>query len=108
MIARTQLEAMGYEVDLAHNGVEVLEAMALRRYDLVLMDCQMPVLDGYETTRRIRQREVGERHTPVIAVTAHAMEGDREKCLAAGMDDYLSKPFRERELAGVLGDWLPA
>ncbi len=106
LVARSQLEGLGYQVDVAENGLEVLDALEERDYDLVLMDCQMPELDGYETTRRIRQREVGERHTPVIAVTAHAMAGDREKCLAAGMDDYVSKPFREKALADVLESWL--
>ncbi len=106
MIAQRQVEAMGYRVDLAENGLEALEAVERKDYDAVLMDCQMPELDGYEATRRLRQREVGSQHTPVIAVTAHAMEGDREKCLAAGMDDYLAKPFREKELAAILARWL--
>ena len=106
LIGLTQIAALGYEADVAANGHEVLEALERHPYDLVLMDCQMPGLDGYETTRRIRKREVGHHHTPIIALTAHAMEGDREKCLAAGMDDYLTKPYREKALAEVLATWL--
>ena len=108
MIALRQIRGLGYEVDAVPNGVEVLKALDERAYDLVLMDCQMPELDGYEATRRIRQMEDGVRHTPIVAVTAHALSGDREKCLAAGMDDYVSKPYRGKHLATVLGTWLTA
>ncbi len=101
-----ELEYMGYQVDAVATGHEVLAALDQRRYDLVLMDCQMPDLDGYETTRRIRHRDDDSRQIPVIAVTAHALQGDRDKCLAAGMDDFLSKPFRETELAKVVDQWL--
>jgi signal transduction histidine kinase/CheY-like chemotaxis protein len=106
LVACRQLEALGYRVDAVENGVEVLAALDRERYDLVLMDCQMPELDGYETTRRIRQRESVGEQIPVIAVTAHAMKGDRERCLAVGMNDYISKPFRKEELVAVLDRWL--
>ena len=86
------------------NGCEVLTALDQAPYSAVLMDCQMPELDGYETTREIRRREHG--NLPVIAVTAYAMAGDREKCLEAGMDDYLAKPFRKEQLIEVLARWI--
>lgn len=97
-----QLAALGYQADCAANGQEALDLLAQKSYHLVLMDCQMPVLDGYETAQKLREREKGDRHTFVIALTAHAMPGEREKCLAAGMDDYLSKPVDLDALAVVL------
>ena len=102
------LEDLELEVTAVHNGEEALGILAREDFDLVLMDCQMPELDGYEATRRLRRTEQeGDREPlPVVAMTAHALSGDREKCLAAGMDDYLSKPFREEELIRLLEDWL--
>jgi CheY-like chemotaxis protein len=108
-VALGLLETLGYGADAVANGVEVLEALNSLRYDVVLMDCQMPRLDGYETTRRIRQLELQgaaplDRRNPVyiIAMTANAMEGDREACLAAGMDDYLCNPVQMTTLRKVL------
>ncbi len=103
MVAEAHLKQLGFEVDLADNGQDALVAIESGDYALILMDCQMPVLDGYETTRRLRRRERG--HLPVIGFTAHAMRGDREKCLAAGMDDYLTKPFRRRDLSAAVHRW---
>lgn len=109
-VASRLLERYGARVDCVGNGLEALSALESLRYDLVLMDCQMPEMDGYEATTKIREREQsqGLPHQLVIAMTAHAMEGDREKCLAAGMDDYLSKPIRQEELRQVFGRWLQA
>ena len=106
LVVSQQLRALGLEVSSATNGREALEILEREAFDLVLMDCQMPELDGYEATRRIRQREIGGEHLPVVALTAHAMAGDREKCLAAGMDDYLSKPFSVEDFGAVLERWL--
>ncbi len=99
-LAAAMLEKAGCLVDVAADGIEALEAIGRATYDLVLMDCQMPGLDGFETTRRIRVREdiAGVARTPVIAMTANAMAGDRERCLEAGMDDYIAKPVRPDEL----------
>ncbi|MCC7014010.1 MAG: response regulator [Planctomycetes bacterium] len=102
MVARRMLERMGHTVALAENGREALELTAEQQFDVVLMDCQMPEMDGYEATRAIRVREAGARHLPIVAMTAHAMVGDREQCLAAGMDDYLTKPVRAEDLDEVL------
>jgi two-component system sensor histidine kinase/response regulator len=103
LLAATQLELLGYQVAEARSGEEVLAALARESFDLVLMDCQMPGLDGYATTRRLRQGEQGTgRRTPVVAVTAHALPGERERCLASGMDDYLPKPYRLEELGAVV------
>ncbi len=100
------LEAMGYEVDVVENGRDALVAIEKRVYAAAMMDCQMPVLDGYNTTRRLREKESGDRHLPVIAVTAHALTGDLERCLDAGMDDYLSKPVTWDALASKLALWV--
>ncbi|WP_372957088.1 ATP-binding protein [Marinobacter sp.] len=104
IVASGLLQKMGHEVDHAENGERALAALALKPYDLVLMDCQMPVMDGYEATRRIRQNPQWS-HMPVIAVTANVMAGDREECLAAGMDDYITKPYNRRVLGEVIQRW---
>jgi CheY-like chemotaxis protein/HPt (histidine-containing phosphotransfer) domain-containing protein len=134
-VIRSVLQHVGCQVDVAANGREALEALSHTSYDLILMDCHMPELDGFETTRAIRGREAqqsmvsgqvsgrqesfsefqlttGNRplaapHLPIIALTANAMYGDREQCLAAGMDGYLSKPFTQEQLCAVLQRWLP-
>jgi CheY-like chemotaxis protein len=96
-----QLQKLGYRADVASTGLEVLEAMERADYDMVLMDCQMPEMDGFEATRRIRQNPRFAM-TKVVAMTANAMLGDRERCLASGMDDYISKPTRLNELRDVI------
>jgi len=121
IVILAQLRKLGYAAEAVSNGREVLEALERIPYDVVLMDCQMPELDGYETTRAIRRRERDlERPCPwpapvrIIALTASAMVGDREKCLDAGMDDYLGKPLRLDKLKAVLdrmkagADWTPS
>ncbi|NJL27668.1 MAG: response regulator [Thermoanaerobaculia bacterium] len=106
LVAQTMLEALGYRVATAENGRAALETLKRESFDLVFMDCQMPELDGYEASRRIRHGEAGEADVRIVALTAHAMPGDRERCLEAGMDDYLPKPFQESDLERVLGRWL--
>ena len=97
------LDKLGHRVDAVGNGLEAVEALGRLPYDVVLMDCQMPECDGYQATALIRQREDGmPRHTLIVALTANAMEGDRQRCLDAGMDDYLPKPLRFDDLRAVL------
>ncbi len=106
-VGARMLEKMGYPVDIVGSGADAVSALAKGSYAAVIMDCQMPEMDGYEATAEIRRLEGAGRHTPIIALTASAMVGDRERCLAAGMDDYLSKPLRDADLAAVLSRWLP-
>ncbi len=107
LVAARILEKLGFRSDAAANGREALEAVRNRQYDLVLMDCQMPEMDGYEATMEIRGWEGQERRIPIIAMTANALPEDRGKCLAAGMDDYLSKPVDTAKLIAMLHKWLP-
>jgi CheY-like chemotaxis protein/HPt (histidine-containing phosphotransfer) domain-containing protein len=105
-VAMQMLENRGYRVDAASSGREAVEAVERLPYDLVFMDCQMPVMDGYEATAEIRRGERdGSRHVPIIALTANAMRGDAERCFAAGMDDYIAKPVTGEALAAVLARW---
>ncbi|WP_447968044.1 response regulator [Nitrospira sp. M1] len=123
-LAVLMLEKLGHRVDVVANGLEAVEALSRKAYDVVLMDCQMPEMDGYDATQKIRESEAtidtpeiegdaarsdgsAQKHTTIIAMTANAMQGDREKCLAAGMDDYISKPINKVALEKVLALWLP-
>jgi CheY-like chemotaxis protein len=103
-VAAAMLEALGYRFDLAANGREALDAIARQSYDVALMDCQMPEMDGFQATLTLRRREAASsaRRLPVIALTARAMEDDRAQCLNAGMDAFLSKPFDQAQLAQVI------
>jgi two-component system, sensor histidine kinase and response regulator len=107
-VARHILERLGHVPDIVGNGREALLALdstAAGTYDLILMDCQMPDMDGFAATREIRRREAGGRHTPIVAMTAYAMQGDRERCIASGMDDYVAKPVKPDTLDAVLRLW---
>jgi len=105
-LAVKMLERLGHHVDVVGDGREAVTAARGFPYDLIFMDCQMPELDGYAAAGQIRQIEGEARRTPIVAMTANAMQGDRERCLEAGMDDYLSKPVRTQELSAILGRWL--
>lgn len=108
-VGKLILESLNCQVDVVDDGAIAVDAIFSNSYDLVFMDCQMPDVDGYEAARMIRQREslAGKkgRHIPIVALTAHALEGDRELCLEAGMDDYLSKPFNADQIATILRKW---
>ncbi len=104
------LHKLGCRVDLAMNGVEAVDAADKNDYDMIFMDCQMPCMDGYEATEKIRSREIKGKNAnriPIVALTANALNGDREECFAAGMDDYISKPFGRQQISKVLERWLP-
>ena len=108
-VAQSILGKIGYKADVVANGLEAVRALELIDYDLVLMDCQMPVMGGFEATALIRDKEskVLNHDVTIIAVTANAMAKDREECVEAGMNDYLSKPLKKDDLAAILEKWLP-
>jgi CheY-like chemotaxis protein len=108
-VATAMLDSLGLDVHCVSNGEEAVRAARSGEYDIVLMDCQMPVMDGFAATAEIRRQEHQNnrsRSLPIIAITANALQGDREACLAAGMDDYLSKPFTQQQLGAVIGRWV--
>ena len=105
-LIKIQLERIGYRADIAENGFEALNALKKNQYALVLMDCQMPQMDGYAATEEIRRSEAGEKRIPIIAITANVMPDEIEKCFAAGMDDYLAKPFSQENLENTIKNWL--
>lgn len=106
MVASSLLKKMGHHPEVAANGQIALEALAQSQYDLILMDCQMPVMDGYETTRRIRQNPDWQ-NLPIIAVTANVMQGDKDDCFACGMNDYITKPYNRHRLREMISRWAP-
>jgi CheY-like chemotaxis protein len=103
-VIERMVQKLGYPVDLVANGREAINALGGSAYTLVFMDCQMPEMDGFEACREIRKLDGGAQ-IPIIAITANAMKGDRERCLAAGMDDYVSKPFKQEDLRVVIERW---
>jgi two-component system, sensor histidine kinase and response regulator len=107
-LVRRLIEKLGCQVDLVGNGTEAVAAVRRRSYELILMDCQMPIMDGFDATRQIRVEELARRHhTPIVAMTASAMGGDREHCLESGMDDYITKPLKFNELKAAVERWCP-
>ncbi len=108
MVALRMLQRLGCRIALAGDGEKALEMIKNAAYDIVFMDCQMPVMDGYEATAEIRRREGSGKHSVIVAMTANAMQGDRERCIAAGMDDYVSKPVNKQEIIAILKRYVPA
>jgi CheY-like chemotaxis protein len=106
-VAAVMLARLGYRVDVVANGQEAIDALDRGPYAAVLMDCQMPDVDGYQATAEIRRREPAGQHTPIVALTASAMASDQARCLAVGMDDYVTKPIRMEQLAEVLARLVP-
>lgn len=104
-LALRLLERLGCQARVAESGIEALELLDTQKFDLILMDCQIHLMDGYEATRRIREREHSNRHIPIVAITANAMESDLKKCLEAGMDSYLTKPIDFNKLRDALETW---
>jgi len=107
-VASRMLQKLGCRVEVVANGLEAVEEIRHGPYDLILMDCQMPEMDGFAATETIRRDEGPDQHVPIIAMTAGAMPGDRERCIAAGMDGYLPKPVTPDRLADTIARWLPA
>ncbi|MCO5388064.1 MAG: response regulator [Desulfosporosinus sp.] len=105
-LATVMLRQLGYNTDLAENGQKAVAMCNIKNYDIILMDCQMPLMDGYEASSIIKKSKGLHRDTVIIAMTAHAMEGDRDKCINAGMDDYFSKPINMNKLDKILKKWL--
>ncbi len=103
-VGKLILQRAGFRIDLVGDGYEAVEAHRANPYHVILMDCQMPVMDGFEACRHIR--ELGPPQPAIVAVTANALVGERNRCLAAGMDDYLSKPFQAEQLVGIVKKWL--
>ena len=105
-VGKLILQRAGFDIDLVSDGSEAVEAHRAKGYDIILMDCQMPAMDGFEASKKIRQLHL--RQPVIIAVTANALTGEREKCLEAGMDDYLSKPFQADQLVSLVRKWAAA
>ena len=106
-VASKLIEKMGFTVDVAHHGLDAIHFLKQQDYDLIFMDCQMPEMDGYQATAAIRKLERNKKRNIIIAMTANAMSGDRERCMFAGVDDHLAKPIRQRDLTEMLMTWLP-
>src|SRR5262249_50224272 len=107
LVASRMLQRLGFTVEFATDGKKAVDMVAANRYDLVFMDCQMPVMDGYQATEQIRRTEPPDRRVIIVAMTANAMQSDRDRCLESGMDDYISKPINKSEVVAVLKRHLP-
>lgn len=109
-VVRAIFQRNNISFEMANDGDEALKKLKEQTFDLILMDCQMPVLDGYQTTKIIREEEqrVNKKRCPIVAITANAMFGDKDRCLSAGMDDFLSKPFQSRQILEMIEKWKDA